>query len=55
MSIFYISNDDVKSLAQFFLPYIIEFYESEEGKREFDEWKQSKENDANVKEIENRE
>ncbi len=53
MNIFYISNDDAKSLAQLFLPYIHEFYESEEGKREFEEWKQSKENDTDVKKIEN--
>ena len=33
----------LESLAKTFLPDIIAFYESEEGQREFQEWKQEQE------------
>ena len=29
----------MESLARFFLPDILAFFESEEGKREYEEWK----------------
>ncbi len=35
---------EIESLARCLLPYIQNFYNSEEGKREFEEWKKSKEN-----------
>ena len=44
-----IPNEELKTIARCFLPDIIAFFESEEGKREFDEWKQKKEKQANHK------
>ncbi len=37
-----ISKEAVKDLASTFLPDIIAFYESEEGRKEFEDWKQNK-------------
>lgn len=38
-----IPNEELEIIARCFLPDIVAFFESEEGKREFDEWKQQKE------------
>lgn len=38
-----IPKEELETIARCFLPDIIAFFESEEGKREFDEWKQQKE------------
>ena len=37
-----IPNEAIKDLAKTFLPDIIAFYESEEGKKEFEDWKHNK-------------
>lgn len=42
-----IPNEELETIARCFLPDIIAFFESEEGKREFDEWKRQKEEQAN--------
>lgn len=34
---------EIEALVKFILPKIQEFYASEEGKREFEEWKQKQE------------
>jgi hypothetical protein len=48
-----ISKEELESLARCFLPDIIAFFESEDGKREFEAWKQQKEKEekANQKKI----
>ena len=33
-------EDEIEALAKCFLPDILDFFESEEGKKEFDEWKE---------------
>jgi ATP-dependent RNA circularization protein (DNA/RNA ligase family) len=33
-----IPDNEIESLARCFLPYIREFYESEEGRKAFEEW-----------------
>lgn len=38
-----IPKSEYEKLARTFLPDIIAFYESEEGKKEFEEWKQQRE------------
>lgn len=35
-----IPKEGLETIARCFLPVIIAFFESEEGKREFEEWKQ---------------
>lgn len=44
-----IPKEELETIARCFLPDIIAFFESEESKREFDEWKQKKEKQANHK------
>lgn len=48
-----IPKEELETIARCFLPDIVAFFESEEGKREFEEWKQQreKENQANHKNI----
>lgn len=38
-----IPKEELETIARCFLPDIVAFFESEEGKREFEEWKQQKE------------
>ena len=38
-----IPQQDIESLARILLPKIQEYFESEEGQREFDEWKRQQE------------
>ena len=38
-------NHIIKEIAECLLPDIIAFYETEEGKKEFQEWKEQKERD----------
>lgn len=38
-----IPTQEIESLAKFFLPEIVDFFETEEGRREFEEWKQQRE------------
>ena len=33
-------EDEIEALAKCFLPDILDFFESEEGKKEFEEWKE---------------
>lgn len=33
-----IPTQEIESLAKFFLPEIVAFFETEEGKKEFEEW-----------------
>lgn len=33
-----IPKSDIESLSRQFLPYVLAFYESEEGKKEYEEW-----------------
>lgn len=40
-----IPQREIESLARCLLPEIISFFESEEGKREFEEWKQRQDKD----------
>lgn len=44
-----IPNEELETIARCFLPDIVAFFESEEGKREFEEWKQQKEEKSNHK------
>ena len=37
-----IPTQEIESLAKFFLPEIVAFFETEEGKREFEEWKRQR-------------
>ena len=37
-----ISQEIIESLARHFLPQIKEFFESEEGQKEYEEWKEKK-------------
>ena len=37
-----ITTEAIKDLASTFLPDIIAFYESEEGRKEFEDWKNNK-------------
>ena len=48
-----IPKHELEKLASSFLPDIIAFFETEEGNREYEEWKQQreKENHANHKNI----
>lgn len=39
-----ITEHEVEALARCLLPEIQKFFESEEGKREFEEWKKEQEN-----------
>ena len=36
----HIPENEIEALARCFLPYILEFFESEEGRQEFEQWKQ---------------
>ncbi len=38
-----IPKEELETIARCFLPDIIAFFESEEGKEEFEKWKQQKE------------
>lgn len=42
-----IPKEELETIARCFLTDIVAFFESEEGKREFDEWKRQKEEQAN--------
>lgn len=48
-----IPKHELEKLARCFLPDIIAFFETEEGRREYEEWKRQseKENQANNKNI----
>ena len=35
----HIPEDEIEALAKCFLPDILEFFESEEGRQEFEQWK----------------
>ena len=35
----HIPEDEIEALAKCFLPDILDFFESEEGKQEFEQWK----------------
>ena len=35
----HIPEDEIEALAKCFLPDILDFFESEEGRQEFDQWK----------------
>ncbi len=35
----HIPEDEIEALAKCFLPDILEFFESEEGRKEFEQWK----------------
>ena len=35
----HIPEDEIEALAKCFLPDILDFFESEEGRREFEQWK----------------
>ncbi len=35
----HISEDEIEVLAKCFLPDILDFFESEEGRKEFEQWK----------------
>ncbi len=35
----HISEDEIEALAKCFLPDILDFFESEEGRQEFEKWK----------------
>lgn len=38
-----IPTQEIESIANSFLPEIVAFFETEEGRREFEEWKQQRE------------
>ena len=38
-----IPTQEIESLAKVFLPEIVAFFETEEGKKEFEEWKRQRE------------
>ena len=37
-------EDEIESLAKCFLPDILDFFESEEGRQEFEQWKKEQSN-----------
>jgi len=37
-----INKKDMEALARCLLPYIVDFYDSDDGRKEFEEWKQRK-------------
>ena len=49
-----IPDDVIKRLAKALLPNILAYFESEEGKKEFEEWKQQKEQGKEETEISQR-
>ena len=42
----HISDKDIETLARCFLPYMIDFFESDEGRAEYEAWKKSQESEA---------
>ena len=42
-----IPTQEIESLAKVFLPEIVAFFETEEGKKEFEEWKRQRETKKN--------
>ena len=38
-----IPTQEIESIAKTFLPEIVAFFETEEGKKEFEEWKRQRE------------
>lgn len=40
-----IPKEELETIARCFLPDIVAFFESEEGKREFEEWKRQRKNE----------
>ena len=38
----HISEDEIEALAKCFLPDILDFFESEEGREEFEQWKRER-------------
>lgn len=41
---FWLPESELKILARLFLPDILAFFESEEGRKEFKEWNKNKDN-----------
>lgn len=39
----HIPEDEIEALAKYFLPDILDFFESEEGRQEFEQWKREQE------------
>ena len=45
----HIPEDEIEALAKCFLPDILDFFESEEGRQEFEKWKKSRTKDEDKK------
>ena len=45
-----VSQQQIEALARYFLPEIKKFFESEEGQREFEEWKKKQLSEGKAKE-----
>jgi len=43
----HIPEDEIEALAKCFLPDILDFFESEEGRQEFEQW-QKEQSDRNI-------
>ncbi len=46
----YIPKHEIEAIVRAFYPAVVAFFESEEGNREFEEWKSKKEAEKDVKE-----
>ena len=42
-----IPEDEIEALAKCFLPDILDFFESEEGRKEFEQWKKEQSEKSN--------
>ena len=48
----WLPDHEIESLARNFLPQIVAFYETEEGQKEFEEWKKEQEKKEKLKSTE---
>lgn len=42
--LYHLPEDEIEALAKCFLPDILDFFESEEGRQEFEQWKKEQSN-----------
>ena len=50
---FYMPQEEIESLARWFLPQIEEFYNSEEGQKLYEKWMQEEAEEANTESEDN--
>ena len=47
----HIPEDEIEALAKCFLPDILDFFESEEGRQEFEQWKRNQTEQSNSQDL----